>query len=71
VKLNFQPSEDIFNSNQALFGQLLRQKVAINSQKWSPYLGSFQTLGGAGCDKVEVEAVSSLTFDNCLTGDFF
>ena len=34
---NSQPSEDIFNANQALFGQLLRQKVAINSQIWSPY----------------------------------
>jgi len=36
LEANFQPSEDIFNANQALFGQLLRQKMAINSQIWSP-----------------------------------
>ena len=39
LEANCQPSEDIFNANQALLRQLLRQKVAMNSQIWSPYLG--------------------------------
>ena len=36
LKLILYQKEGIFNANQAHFGRLLRQKVAINSQIWSP-----------------------------------